>query len=129
LPVSKPKSPKTLVNKPEYFNLSDKLKQEKKITSEFEIMLNTLTLEDIIGLKIELTARTTKSKFYAFKVWQAMPYIAREALLMYIYKHSPTVAEAAAMLGVSDTDYYHILYRYGIQEKYKKSLTETDSEL
>jgi hypothetical protein len=34
----------------EHYSISSKLKSENKITDEFEIMLCTLTLEDIIAL-------------------------------------------------------------------------------
>ena len=34
------------------YSLRKKLKKDKKITDDFEIMLNSLTLEDIIGLKL-----------------------------------------------------------------------------
>jgi hypothetical protein len=116
--------PATRENKPDYFNLSDKLRKEKRITPEFEVMMNTLTLEELIGLKIELSAGSTKSKLYGFKVWRSIPYIAREALLMYVYTHSPTVGDAASLLGISTTEYYELLYRFEIQKKFKKKEKE-----
>ena len=36
----------------QYYSLSNKLRSEKKITEEFEIMLCSLTLEDIIALRL-----------------------------------------------------------------------------
>ena len=40
-----------------YFSISKKLKRERRITEEFEVMLNNLSLEEIIALKLELASK------------------------------------------------------------------------
>ena len=67
----------------EYYSISNKLRIENKTNDEFEIMLSGLTLEEIIGLRLELAARAVDHKLYGFKIWQSIPNIAKEAVLMY----------------------------------------------
>jgi hypothetical protein len=109
----------------EYYSLADKLRKEKKTTPEFEVMFNTLTLEEMLGLKLELCARATNSKLYGFDVYNAIPFAAKEAILMYSYRHQRTFQEGAAFLGLHIVDYYKFLRRYQIREKLQISLTES----
>ena len=44
------------------YSLRKKLKKDKKITDDFEIMLSTLTLEEIIGLRLELASLYINNK-------------------------------------------------------------------
>ena len=41
----------------QYYSISNKLKNQGKSNDEFEVMVSNLTLEDLIGLKLELSAR------------------------------------------------------------------------
>jgi len=83
-----------------YYSISNKLKREKKVTDEFEIMLASLTLEDIIGLKLELTARTVGGLLYGFPLWGALNNICKDAVLRYVISASRSNNEAARVLGV-----------------------------
>ena len=47
-------------------SFSRKLRQEGKSSEVFEIMLSTLTLEEVIGLKLECASRLTNGKLYGF---------------------------------------------------------------
>ena len=38
-----------------YYSISNKLHKDKKINDEFEVMINSLTLEEVIALKLELS--------------------------------------------------------------------------
>ena len=53
-----------------YYSISKKLKRNKLITEDFEVMLNNLSLEEIIALKLELSSRTLNSKMYGFNLWK-----------------------------------------------------------
>ena len=45
----------TITGKNKYYSVSRKFLRENKTNKEFEIILNSLTLEDIIALKLELS--------------------------------------------------------------------------
>ena len=55
------KRKKTRKGRNTYYSLSKKLRQEKKSNDEFEVMMGNLTLEELIGLKLELYQDTDGS--------------------------------------------------------------------
>ena len=83
-----------------HYSISNKLKKENKITDEFEIMLSSLTLEEIIGLKLELASRTVGGMLYGLPLWGALPNICKDAVLRYTISASRSNNEAARFLGV-----------------------------
>ena len=82
------------------YSISNKLKAENKTTDEFEIMLSSLTLEEIIGLKLELASRTVGGMLYGLPLWGALPNICKDAVLKYVISASRSNNEAARVLGV-----------------------------
>jgi DNA-binding protein Fis len=104
----------------EYYSLSNKLRSEKKITEEFEVMMCSLTLEDIIALRLELAAKSVNHKLYGFKLWQTLPKIARDAVLKYAYSAARTKGEAASFLGITKSDLNKYLKKFDIKNFFFK---------
>ena len=107
-------------NSDSYYSIANKLKNEKKITEAFEVMFHSLTLEELIALKLELSARSLKGKLYGFKIWQSIPDITKEAILMYANSAAKSRGEAAAFLGISRNSFRKYLKKYGIEDSFKK---------
>ena len=84
-----------------YFSISKKLKRERKITEEFEVMLNNISLEEIIALKLELASKVLKGKLYGINIYNTLPTIAKDAAVKYALSAARTKQSAAAMLGIS----------------------------
>ena len=59
---------------------SNIVRSEGKSSEEFEVMLSALTLEEIIGLKLECASRLTNGKLYGFNLWSNTVAIVKEAL-------------------------------------------------
>jgi len=100
-----------------YYSISNKLKKQLKTTSEFEIMLNNLSLEEVIGLKLELAAKAAGGKLYGIPLWQSMSDIAKDAVFKYALSACRTKKEAAAFLGI-DMQTFHKLQRKFETEEY-----------
>jgi len=47
------KKKRKIQGKREHYSLSKKLKRDGKTSEQFEIMLNSLTMEELMGLKLE----------------------------------------------------------------------------
>ena len=88
------------------YSLRNKLKKEKKITDNFEVMLSSLTLEEIIGLKMELASAYINNKLYNFPIWRSMYYICREACLKYALSSCRTLKDSASLLGINEKEIY-----------------------
>ena len=82
------------------YSLRNKLKREKKITDDFEVMVQRLSLEELIGLKFELEASHINNKLYNFPVYRSLRYIVKEACLHFALSSTRTFDEAAGFLGI-----------------------------
>ena len=105
----------------EFYSISNKLKTENKNTPDFEVMLSSLTLEDIIALRLELAAKSVNNKLYGLKIWENIPNIAKEAVLKYAYSAARTKNEAASFLGINKSDFRKIIKKYNIENFFKKT--------
>ena len=84
-------------------------------------MLNQLTLEEIIALKLELISKSINGKLYGFNLWNNITRIAKEALLLFAVSATTNTVEAQTLLGVTDTVRFRkILYRHKESLKYYK---------
>ena len=98
----------------DFYSISNKLKAENKINEKFEIMLSSLTLEEIIGLRLELGAKSVNYKLYGMNLWHAITDIARDGVLKYAYSTARTKGEMASFLGLDRSALKKILKKYNI---------------
>lgn len=96
------------------YSLRNKLKREKKITDDFEVMLQMLSMEDVIGLKLELAASHINNKLYNFPVYRSMKYIVKEACLHFALSSTRTFEDAASFLGVRPSELRKEIKKYQI---------------
>tara|TARA_R100001082_G_scaffold99622_1_gene68419 strand:- start:477 stop:848 length:372 start_codon:yes stop_codon:yes gene_type:complete len=108
-----------------YYSISNKLKSENKIDEKFEVMLSTLTLEEIIGLRLELAAKTVNYKLYGVNIWQNLPNIVQEGVLKYVYSAARTKGEMASFLGINKTSLKRLLKKYDITNYFTKEGTSS----
>ena len=99
-------------------SFSGKLRTLGKSSEAFEIMLSTLTLEEIIGLKIECSARLTNGKTYGFNLWSNIVDIAKEALYNAVISVASTNKEATRILGINEHTFKTLKKKYKIREEY-----------
>ena len=104
----------------DYYSISNKLKSHGKIDEKFEIMLSSLTLEEIIALRLELAAKTVNFKLYGTNIWKNLPDIVRDGILKYTYIAGRTKAEMASFLGVDKSRLRKLLNQYNISNYYTK---------
>jgi len=96
------------------YSLRNKLKREKKITDDFEVMLFSLTMEELIGLKLELAASHINNKLYNFPVYRSMKYIVKEACLHFALSSTRTFDDAASFLGMRSGELRKEIQKYRI---------------
>ena len=105
------------------YSLRNNLKRDKKITDEFEIMLSTLTLEEIIGLRLELASSYINNKLYNLNIYKSIRYMTKEACLKFALSSTRTMKDAASLLGLKESDFRRELKKYQIdltQANYNK---------
>ena len=104
----------------DFYSIANKLKEENKINERFEIMLSSLTLEEIIGLRLELAAKTVNYKLYGLNIWHSAQDIVRDGILKYVYSAARTKGEMASFLGINKTSLKRLLKKYNVANYFIK---------
>ena len=84
-------------------------------------MLNNLSLEDLIALKLELASKVAGSKLYGFKLWNSIPDIVRDAMLKYAMSATRTKNEAQRFLGIDAQNYKKLLKKYKTENFFEEN--------
>jgi hypothetical protein len=100
--------------------LSQQLREEGKTNDEFEIMFNNLTLEEVIGLKLELAARSMGGKLYGFPIFSSMTDIVKTAVLYYLFSFAKSKEEVGHFLHISPRKAQIMAWVYGVSERLEK---------
>tara|TARA_B100001123_G_C14903951_1_gene865008 strand:+ start:346 stop:699 length:354 start_codon:yes stop_codon:yes gene_type:complete len=99
-------------------SFSQNLRSQGKSNEAFEVMLSALTLEEIIGLKLECASRLTNGKLYGFNLWSKGVALIKEALFNSVISIANTNKEATRILGVTDDTLKTLKKKYKIKEEY-----------
>ena len=113
--------------KNQYYSVVNKLKKEEKITEEFEVMLSSLSLEEVIAIKLELASRAFGGKSYGLPIWKSMREIVQDAVLKYALSACRTKKEAARFLGMRHQDFNKIIKKYNTESFFEKELKNLDN--
>ena len=95
-----------------YYSLSKKLRQEKKINEPFLVMLNNLSLEEVIALKMEESGRIVNNRLYGLPLWNNLTEIVKDAILKYTYSATRTQWEAMRFLGLTEQTFANLKKKY-----------------
>ncbi len=99
-------------------SFSDKLRKEGKSNEAFEIMLSALTLEELIGLKLECSARLTDGRLYGLNLWSNLVDIIKEAVYNAVISVARTNKESSRILGINEQTFKGLKKKYKIKEEY-----------
>ena len=107
------------------YSIAKALKFAGKTSEEFEIMLANLTLEEIIALKLEISAKVINNKLYGFDLWKAVPRLARDAVLKFAVSASQTQQDACRILGIKPAELRKLKETYDIENYFKNILDKS----
>tara|TARA_Y100000034_G_scaffold20628_3_gene23627 strand:- start:16511 stop:16852 length:342 start_codon:yes stop_codon:yes gene_type:complete len=107
----------------EEYSMLRKIRSEGRSSAQLEQLLSTISLEDLISLKLELLSRLTKGKMYGLRLYDSMPYIAKDAVVKYAFSVCKNRKEVAGLLGISYVRVKKIEY-----QKKLKQLFSTEKE-
>ena len=92
------------------------MKEERRINENFLNILSSLSLEEAVALKLELSIQNINNKMYNFPLWSAMPNIARDALLRYAMSACQSKRDMAKFLGIPINKFNDILKKYNTEK-------------
>ena len=105
------------------YSLRKKLRREKKTSDDFETMVHNLSLEELIGLKLELAASHINNRLYNFPIYKSLRYIVKEACLHLALSSTRTFGDAASFLGMREGELHKEV------DKFKIDLKETTYDI
>jgi len=100
------------------YNLKNKLLKEKKIDKLFLEKLRFVTLEEIITLKLLVSAESLSGKLYNFPFLKYSQEICKEAVVRFALSMANNRREASLILGMKKADFINYIKQYGIMEEF-----------
>ena len=91
------------------YSISKTLRKKKNITDEFEAMFNSLSLEEVIGLKLEQAAQASGGKMYGIPIWKYLELIIKDAVIKYALSACHSKIEAQNFLGLKAAEWMETL--------------------
>jgi hypothetical protein len=91
----------------------NRLKDKNIISDNLLVMLNQMSLEEVIAVKFELSAKHLNHRLYGFDIWHSSNSIIKEAILKFAISATKSKKDAARFLGLT----YHEFLR--VSKKYK----------
>ena len=91
-----------------------RLKNEGRVNERFLNTVSDLTMEELIGIKIEMAARMFKGKLYNLPIWYSLPRMVKEAMLSVAITTCKTKTDMANMLGISNERFLDLLKEYNL---------------
>ena len=100
-------------------NITNKLLESGIASEELLVLINSLSLEDIIALKLELSSKILKNRFYGFDIWRNSGYIVKDALLKYAIANTNSKKDAARFLGLNYSAFSKLIKKFKVDKYYK----------
>jgi len=97
-----------------------KLKDQNKISDELLININSLSIEDLIAIKLELCANSINNRLYGFDIWRKTSYIVRDAVLKFAISTTKSKKDAARFLGLTPQDFYKACKQFKTTEYFQE---------
>ena len=94
------------------YSTINKFKSEGKITAESLNIINNISLEDLIAIKLELTTRYLCGKLFGIPIWRTARLAVTDALLKTALSISRTKREGARFLGIDYMDFNRLIKKH-----------------
>tara|TARA_R110000851_G_scaffold291343_1_gene445675 strand:- start:29 stop:379 length:351 start_codon:yes stop_codon:yes gene_type:complete len=101
-------------------SIINKLTHEGVVSNDLLVLINNLTLEDLIALKLELSCAHVNNRLYGLDIWHNACYIIREALLKFAISTTQSKKDAARFLGLTYLEYKTQHDKFNIDSFFKE---------
>jgi len=97
-------------------SLLKKLRREKKINKDLEVLIASLTIEDLIAIKLELAAEIVRGKLFGFPIYATTLQVVKEGLIKFALSSTTSHKKAAFSLGISLSELKRYIKKYEINK-------------
>ena len=105
-----------MTSKTKYKSIINKLRDNNLVSDDLLVLVNNLSLEDIIALKFELSSKIVKNRFYGFDIWRNSKYVVQEAMLKFAISATESKKDAARFLGLDYVAFGKLVKKYKVQK-------------
>ena len=98
------------------------LKAKNLIDDSLLVCINSLTLEDLIAIKLELSAKHLNNRPYGFDMWRKSRYIIKEAFLKFAISTTNSKKAAARFLGINYIEFKKALKDFKIESYFEEDV-------
>tara|TARA_Y100001938_G_C7993148_1_gene380594 strand:+ start:270 stop:599 length:330 start_codon:yes stop_codon:yes gene_type:complete len=101
-------------------SIINKLKDQNKINDSLLIGISSLSLEELIAIKLELAANYINNRLYGLDIWRKTSYIVRDAILKFAISTTKSKKDAARFLGITPQEFQKICRNYKIDNYFEE---------
>lgn len=102
--------------------MRNKLRSEGKSKESFEVMMMSLTMEELLGLKLELTIRSTAgARLYNLPIWRSLNLIVKDAMIKFAVSACANKRNAANLLGLREDELNSLMIKYEIDSYFNNT--------
>ena len=98
------------------------LKTKNLITDSVLTSINSLSIEDLIAVKLELAAKHMNNRPYGFDIWRNSGYMMKEALLKFAVSTTKSKKDAARFLGLTYLEFKRVLKKYKVENYFSEDI-------
>ncbi len=102
------------------YSVRNKLYADNVIDEKVEIAINSLSLEELISLKLELTTKKCHGKYFGFNIWNAIRDIVNESIILYALSKCSSLNDARDFLGLKEEAWSRLLKKYSPGKYFKE---------
>lgn len=103
-------------SKTKHKSIINKLRDNNLVSDDLLVLINILSLEDIIALKFELSSKLLKNRMYGFDIWRNSKYVVQEAMLKFSISATESKKDAARFLGLDYVTFSKLVKKFKVQE-------------
>ena len=103
-------------SKTKHKSIINKLRDNNLVSDDLLVLINNMSLEDIIALKFELSSKMLKNRMYGFDIWRNSKYVVQEAMLKFSISATESKKDAARFLGLDYVAFSKLIKKFKIQE-------------
>ena len=86
------------------------------------VNINKLSLEDLIAVKLELSANNINNRLYGFDLWKQSNNIIKEALLKFAISTTNSKKDVARFLGLTYAEFKRVLTTYKVKNYFTEDI-------
>ena len=101
-------------------SIASKLIDDGIASEELLVLFNSISLEDIIALKLELSSKILKNRFYGFDIWRNSGYIVKDALLKFAIANTNSKKDAARFLNLDYSSFSRLIKKFKVDKYFNE---------